>query len=63
MGIFKESSARVRGLAEPIPDDPNEAIVDEIYKSYPFGGEGIGLRSFIRVAVRVALELKKRGLI
>jgi hypothetical protein len=50
-------------LADPIPDDPNEFIVDEIHKNYPFGAEAFGLRSMIRLTVRVVLEMKKRGLI
>jgi hypothetical protein len=62
MNLFG-SKRTVRGLAEPIPRDPNDVVVDEIYGSYPFGAESIGMRSSIRRIVYVVLELKKRGLI
>jgi len=53
-----------RGLAkEPIPPDENDVLVNEIRDGYPFGQEAVGLRAFIRVAVYVVLEMKKRGLI
>lgn len=50
-------------LAEPIPNDPNELLVDEIHLSYPYGAEAFGLRSMIRIVVRVVLEMKKRGML
>lgn len=48
---------------EPRPIDPNDSVVDEICKSYPYGDEAFGMRSIIRVVVVTVLELKKRGLI
>lgn len=50
-------------ITAPWPDDPNESLVDEIHRDYPFGAEAWGLRAMIRLVVRVVLEMKKRGLI
>ncbi len=62
MNFFKEER-KIRGLAEPIPSDPNGEIVDGIYKSYPYGCEALGVRSSIRMIVYTVMEMKRRGLI
>ena len=52
-----------RSEPEPLPVDPNDSIVNEIYNSYPYGSESFGLRAIIRAVVVTVLELKKRGMI
>jgi hypothetical protein len=52
---------KIRGLAEPIPPDENETIVEHINDSYPFCNERLSTRSFIRIIVWTVLEMKKRG--
>jgi hypothetical protein len=46
-----------------VPVDPNEGLVSDIYKTFPYGAAPFGVRSMIQMMVHVILELKKRGLI
>jgi hypothetical protein len=43
--------------------DPNEDVVTEIYRAYPYRTETFGLQAFIRTVVFTVLEMKKRGMI
>jgi hypothetical protein len=58
-----ETKTMVRGTAQSIPHDPNEDLVIEIGRSYPFGGEQFGLKSIIRAVVYTVMEMKRRGII
>ena len=46
-----------------IPDDPHGSIIEEMRALYPYGAEGVGILSFMRMIVSTVLEMKKRGLI
>lgn len=50
-------------LVRAIPVDPNEIIVDELRRDYPYGAEAFGVKSLLRVTVYVVLEMKRRGMI
>jgi len=46
-----------------ILDDPHDSVIEEMRALYPYGAEGVGIRSFMRMIVWTVLEMKKRGLI
>ena len=48
---------------QKITDDPYAVIIDEMHDSYPYGAEGIGIRSFMRLIVWTVLEMNRRGLL
>jgi hypothetical protein len=48
---------------EPLPADPQKDFIADAIESYPYGAEGFGTRSLIRIVVWTVMRMKERGLI